>query len=122
MQTAMRRGDGGDIPENNLEALIAAQKRWPQLDSFIMIADNNAAIKDISLIKQVTKPVNIILCGVSDKIHPHYVELAAKTNGRIYTLEAEITDLNKLKLGGRIDIGKSVYEYRKEGLVKVFDY
>ena len=87
-----------------------------------MIADNNAPIKDISLLKQVTKPVNIILCGVGDKIHPHYVELAAKTNGRIYTLEAEITDLNKLKLGGRIDIGKSVYEYRKEGLVKVFDY
>ena len=87
-----------------------------------MNTDKNAAIKDISLIQQVTKPVNIIRCGVSDKIHPHYVELAAKPNGRIYTLEAEITDLNKLKLGGRIDIGKSVYEYRKEGLVKVFDY
>lgn len=122
MQTAMRRGDGGDIPENNIEALIAAQKRWTHIDSFIMIADNHAAIKDISLIKQVTKPVNIILCGATDKIHPHYVELAAKTNGILYTLDAEVADLNKLKLGGRIDIGKSVFEYRKEGLVKVFDY
>jgi hypothetical protein len=122
MKTAMRRGDGGDIPENNIEALIAAQKRWPNLDSFIMIADNNAAIKDISLIKQVTVPVNIILCGDLQKIHPNYVELAAKTNGRIYTIDAEVSNLNKLKLGGRIDIGKSVYEYRKEGLIKVFDY
>ena len=122
MQTAMRRGDGGDIPENNIETIIAAQKRWPNLDSFIMIADNNASIKDIILIKQVSKPVNIILCGVTDRIHPHYVELAAKTNGRIYTIDAEINDLNKLKLGGRIDIGKSVFEYRKEGLIKVFDY
>jgi hypothetical protein len=122
VKTAMRRGDGGDIPENNIEALIAAQKRWPNLDSFIMIADNNAAIKDISLIKQVTVPVNIILCGDLQKIHPNYVELAAKTNGRIYTIDAEVSNLNKLKLGGRIDIGKSVYEYRKEGLIKVFDY
>lgn len=122
MKTAMRRGDGGDIPENNIEALIAAQKRWPSLDSFIMIADNNAPIKDIALLKQITKPVNIILCGVHNKIHPHYVELAAKTNGRIYTIDAEITNLNKLKLGDRTDIGKSVFEYRKEGLIKVFDY
>jgi hypothetical protein len=107
MKTAMRRGDGGDIPENNIEALIAAQKRWPNLDT---------------LIKQVTVPVNIILCGDLQKIHPNYVELAAKTNGRIYTIDAEVSNLNKLKLGGRIDIGKSVYEYRKEGLIKVFDY
>lgn len=122
MQTAMRRGDGGDIPENNIEALLVTQKKWPMLDSFIMIADNNAAIKDIILLKHVNKPVNIILCGVTDKINPSYIELAAKTNGRIYTIEAELTDLHKLKIGSRIDIGRSVFEYKKEGLIKVFDY
>ncbi|MSP57907.1 MAG: hypothetical protein EXR17_03500 [Flavobacteriaceae bacterium] len=122
MQTAMKMGDGGDIPENNIEALFLAQKKWPLVDSFIMIADNNAPIKDIVLIKQVTKPVNIILCGALDRIHPHYIELAAKTNGRIYTINAEIANLNKLKFGSRIDIGKSVYEYRKEGLIKLFDF
>jgi len=122
MKTAMRRGNGGDLPENNIEALIATQKKWPMIDSFIMIADNNAPIKDITLIKQVTKPVNIILCGVTDKIHPHYVELAAKTGGNIYTIDAEISGLNKLKIGSRIDVGRSVFEYRKEGLIRVFDY
>lgn len=60
------------------------------IDSFIMIADNNAPIKDITLIKQVTKPVNIILCGVTDKIHPNYVELAAKTG------EISIPSMQKL--------------------------
>ena len=118
----MRRGNGGDLPENNIEALIATQKKWPMIDSFIMIADNNAPIKDITLIKQVTKPVNIILCGITDKIHPNYVELAAKTGGNIYTIDAEISGLNKLKLGSRIDVGRSVFEYRKEGLIRVFDY
>ena len=66
--------------------------------------------------------MNIILCGVTDKIHPNYVELAAKTGGNIYTIDAEIGNLNKLKLGGRIDVGRSVFEYRKEVLIRVFDY
>jgi hypothetical protein len=66
--------------------------------------------------------VNIILCGVTDKIHPHYVELAAKSGGNIYTIDAEISGLSKLKLGSRIDVGRSVFEYRKEGLIRVFDY
>lgn len=75
----MTNGSGGDIPENNIEALLAGDKLCSSCDSIIMIVDNWAPIKDISLLTGWHKPVKVVVCGVFDKINPDYLKLARDT-------------------------------------------
>ncbi|AZQ62143.1 hypothetical protein EI427_07820 [Flammeovirga pectinis] len=105
MQKVKQKGDGGDLPENDLEALIYAQENFPDAATFILIADNDSEIRDISLLSQLSKPIHIILnkaefnkAGVP-KILIDYKSLAILTGGAIYvngleyTTEQEIKDL-----------------------------
>lgn len=101
----MRGGSGGDGPENNLEALIFANNLHSDCHP-LMIADNNAPIKDISLINKITKPVDIILCGVVDgRIQADYLTLSRKVGGTIYTMDDELKDISRLKEGETIIFG-----------------
>ena len=47
---AMTNGSGGDAPENNIEALLESDKICKSCDSIVMIADNWAPVKDLSLL------------------------------------------------------------------------
>jgi hypothetical protein len=66
MIKVMQRGFGGDIPENNLEAIIAGIKKFPNTKEIIMIADNFAAVRDMVMLEKIKTPVKVILCGVYD--------------------------------------------------------
>ena len=122
MRRAIAAGQGGDIPENNIEALLAAQKKWTDIDSFLMIADNRAPVKDLINLKNVKKPVNIILCGWLDymAINDSYIQIAAKTKGKIYTSAGVFEDFTKLKINTPIDFNGEEYMYTKEGLTKIY--
>lgn len=97
----MQKGGGGDGPENDVEAILKAAKKSPDAE-IILIADNRACVRDISLAHEIGRPVRIILCGYDPEtgVNPDYVYLAKITNGGIYTLEDDIeqmrADFNEL--------------------------
>lgn len=95
----MSRGGGGDGPENNIEALLVAEKWSKQHGDIIMIADNFAPVKDISLLSKVKKPVHIILCGSQFGINVDYLNIALATGGSVHTMENDLEDLFKKNEG-----------------------
>lgn len=102
----MLKGGGGDGPENNIEAILKAKEKYERFSGIVLIADNNACIRDISLADRIGVPVKVIVCGYDKKrgVNPHLVYLAKVTNGGIYTIEddlegieTDITDAGELK-------------------------
>ena len=115
MNFVMKMGSGGDIPENNIEALLRAQYKSRSDDEIIMIADNNAYVRDISLLYKIKKPVRIILCNVpcGVTINPHYLKIAQFTNGSIHTVHQDIYDVTALKIGTSYEINGVLYKIKK---------
>lgn len=83
LQKAMKNGNGGDIPENNVEAILEGLKHCPDCSSVIMIADNLAPVRDLELAKNITVPVHVILCGKGVVALQDYQTLATTTNGSV---------------------------------------
>jgi len=103
-------GWGGDCPENNMEALIKGVKMAKPYKELVMIADNNAPVKDIQLLGKFDAPVHIILCGVyDDNVLTDYMNIARKTKGSIHTMEQDLTTLASLSEGQEVRIGNTVY-------------
>lgn len=86
-------GCGGDVPENNIEALLYAIKAAPNTKEFVMVADNTASVKDLALLEKVNKPVHIILCGTYYGVNPQYLTIARKTGGSVHTMEKDLENL-----------------------------
>lgn len=118
MAETMLAGTGGDIPENNIEAVLETLKRWPDTDTVLLIADNDAAVKDISLLPRVNKPVSVMVCGGGEKINRDYIDIARATGGRLFVMNTEIDNLKKLQNGTELSLGGKKYEYRKGELVR----
>ncbi len=107
-------GSGGDVAENNMEALINGvnMAREPFKD-IIMIADNNAPVKDISLLENFHHPVHVILCGVSSEVEVDYLRIAYKTGGTVHTMEEDIIQLAQLLDGQEVKINHRTYRLMK---------
>ena len=103
-QKAMSNGGGGDCPENNIEAVIKGLKKYPEAKNVVMIADNYATPRDLSLVKNVGVPIKILLCGVRGSLNLNYMNLAKETGGSIHTIESDITNLMSMKEGEVIEI------------------
>lgn len=91
----MLRGSGGDLPENDLEAVIAGLERFPDHGDVVLVADNRACVRDIALLDSIDVPVHVILCGIGRKkaINPQYLQIAAATGGSVHTLNSDIKNL-----------------------------
>jgi hypothetical protein len=110
VKRAMTNGSGGDIPENNIEALLESDRICKNCDSIVMIVDNWAPIKDLVLLKDYHKPVKVVVCGVFDKINKDYLKLARDTKGSIHLIEEDIYNLSKLKEGETLTIHGQTYK------------
>ena len=110
---AMTNGGGGDAPENNIEALLEVNRLCSSCDSIVMIADNWAPVKDISLLSSIKKPVKVVLCGVMGRINKDYLKLARDTKGSIHLIEEDIYNLSELKEGETITIHGMIYKLVK---------
>ncbi len=107
-KSTMLKGAGGDNPENNIEALLKAEKVFPASDYLVMIADNWAPIKDKVLWDQLTKPVRIVVCGATEfNVNIDYLNLARKTNGSVHLIESDLYNLSGLKEGEVLKVGKN---------------
>lgn len=112
MFKTMTAGNGGDGPENDIEALLEAQvKKIRKVTEVILIADNYSDIKDLKLLAGLKIPVRIILCGVNAWINEEYLELAYKTNGSVHTIERDIYDLTKLNEGETLNYQGKKYKF-----------
>lgn len=122
MGVVMKMGNGGDTPENNLEAILKGLQLSKDFDEVVMVADNHAGVRDMSLLPKIKHPVRIVLCGVrcGMPIHPHYLEIARKTGGSIHTIEQDISALTTLKEGQMMDINGVMYKIKKGKLVKMY--
>lgn len=92
VEVAVDNGGGGDSEENDVEAIIAAQKKYPKTDEIVLIADNTS-IRDIELVNQIKRPVHVLLCN-SGWVYD-YVKLAYETGGSITTPTDDLDFSNK---------------------------
>ena len=86
------KGNGGDAPENDIEAILKGIEQFPKAKQIVLIADNLSCVRDTRLIDKIKLPVKVVLCGYTEKMgaNPHYVALAARTGGSIHTLKHDI--------------------------------
>ncbi|MEN7549361.1 hypothetical protein AAG747_15665 [Rapidithrix thailandica] len=101
MKEVKKNGDGGDLQENDIEALLFAKKQFEEADEFILIADNKSRVRDMALLQSFDKPVRIVLSRVDQEaltaINPQYISLAILTNGSIHTHSLDFTNIELLK-------------------------
>ncbi|HEY8401808.1 MAG TPA: hypothetical protein VIK89_11120, partial [Cytophagaceae bacterium] len=111
MEKAMKNGNGGDLQENVVEALIKASSLDNSNGDLILIADNNAPIRDLSLLSEIKRPVRIIVCHGNRnlEINPHLLMLAVATNGSIHTMEEDLYNLQQLKEGQKVKLQNVPY-------------
>ncbi|MFT3682770.1 MAG: hypothetical protein QM791_21105 [Ferruginibacter sp.] len=111
MYYAMSKGDGGDIPENDIEALLKAAEHMPSRTELILVADNLSPVKDIRLLEQLNVPVRVILCGTAGTwVTTDYLEIAYNTGGSIHTIEEDIDNLSLKHDGESLIINRCVYK------------
>jgi hypothetical protein len=97
MEYVMKKGNGGDSPENDLEAVLTGIQYLEGFQEVILIADNKSDVRDIELLKKINRPVRVIICDQQGSdIHPHYRQIAEWTGGSIHTLTE---DLERLQTG-----------------------
>ena len=110
LNDARYSGNGGDGPENDLEATIAAINNCTNYTDIILVVDNYSPVRDIELLKLINKPVKIILCGAKNRyVHTDYLDIAYHTNGSVHTIEDDIVDIGNTIEGVKIKIGKHYY-------------
>lgn len=109
LQQANSNGYGGDIPENGVEAILKAQKEFPDSKEIIFIADNYADMRDFELIPKIKIPVRVILCGTHFFVNPQYLELARKTGGSVHSIEQDLVNLSKLAEGKTFQFNRRTF-------------
>ncbi len=122
MRFTMLKGGGGDNPENNIEALLKAEKAFPTTGFQVMIADNWAPIKDKLLWQYLTKPVRIVVCGATEfNVNIDYLNLARKTNGSVHLMETDLFNLSGLMEGEILKVGKNSFVVKNGVFVETGD-
>ncbi len=121
MELTIKKGQGGDAPENVVEAIIYGLNKSGKVEDVVLIADNWAKARDIKMLARVKVPVHVILCGVYEgmEINEDYLNIAYKTKGSVHTIEQDITNLMMQTTGKKFNINGVDYII-KNGSVKVF--
>jgi hypothetical protein len=121
MEMTIKKGQGGDAPENPIEAIIYGLNKSGKVEEVVLIADNWAKARDIKMLPRIKVPVRVILCGVFDgmEINEDYLNIAYKTKGSVHTIEQDITDLMKQGKDKKFNINGVDYII-KNGSIKVF--
>lgn len=116
--STMEKGHGGDVPENNIEAILEAQ-RTHQADSVLMICDNFAIPRDMYLIPEVKIPIHLIVCGTEGGINTAYLDMVRATKGTLYTVEKDFKHLYTIKDDEEFAIEKHRYKFNGVRFMRV---
>lgn len=110
----MRRGGGGERPENDIEAILHTQEKDTMCDAILLVGDNYSEVRDIGLLRSVNKRVNVLMCSVKRSIRPDYL-LIAKYTGGYLIYNGEIIVLKNIQKGQILSIGSYQYDYDGRG-------
>ncbi len=110
IEDVRKLGEGGDDPENDLEALIKSITARRDFGDLILIADDSD-VRDMKLLKRIKKPVHIILCGTKRGINQQYLQLAYSTKGSIHTSNNSVY-MKTIKDGQQIELDNDLFEFR----------
>lgn len=130
MKRAMQGLGGGDLPENDIEALLKAQKACKKCD-LLLVADAASYVRDAELIKKIKRPVDVILCVAAETgISPDYLTLAYRTGGTLYTTHGNLSGFRETNKKGVLKFGKCKYRVRRKRVelvgcerdAKIFEY
>jgi hypothetical protein len=90
IESAVAGGDGGEIEENNLEAVLAGIEAYKgNYKTIVLIADSKSWIRDMELLSRINEPVHIILCDKGGYA-TDYLKVAKHTGGSVYSARDEI--------------------------------
>jgi len=109
---AMTNGDGGDIPENNIEAILEAIRMYPEYTNVVLIADNFATPRDLELLSKIKIPVKVILCGTYAGINTKYMDMVNQNRGSLHTINDDINNLTNLNEAEEISIDGITYKLK----------
>jgi len=110
IRTAMQRGNGGDYPENDIEAVLYAIRKDVRASGVLLIADNFSSVKDFELLNKVTLPISVLPCGLTGSINQNYLDIICKTGGKIF-YEDQIIDPTMLSKGDSFTIRRTSYVF-----------
>lgn len=119
-QTTILNGNGGDIEENNLEAILYSMEKCKDYNEIVMIADNNATPRDLKLASKITKPIKLILCGTRFGINTAYLNFIKQNGGSVHTFENDLNDLMNLKEGEKVKIDDYEYQIKNGKFIRTF--
>ncbi len=107
IEDVRKMGEGGDDPENDLEAIISAMVAYRDYTDIILIADEST-VRDMNLLKKIKKPIHVIMCGTKKGINEQYLRIAYQTKGSFHTISNDI-DMKKLKDGEEFQVDKDIF-------------
>jgi hypothetical protein len=120
MQRVQAGGQGGDTPENVIEALLYGQAVCPDCEDVVLIADSGAAIRDLLLhpqlqaqLRKSRQILHIILCGKEQNIVADYLDLAFHCQASLHTAHQ---DWHGWQIGTVIQIGRFHLKVTANGL------
>jgi len=116
----MQKGNGGDAPENDVEAVLDGIKNCPECNDIVLVADNLANMRDFAYITNIGKPVHIILANQRAGVNPQYLALAYATHGSIHTAYEDIPALHLIPVSGSITIGGIAYKFNGTEFIPQF--
>jgi hypothetical protein len=110
IEDVRKLGEGGDDPENDVEAIMKAMIARRDYGDLVLIADDSD-MRDMKLLKRIKKPVHIILCGTKRGINQQYLQLAYSTKGSIHTANNSV-NMKTIKDGQQIELDNDLFEFR----------
>ncbi|MGD1844022.1 MAG: hypothetical protein ACFB10_01350 [Salibacteraceae bacterium] len=86
--------------------MIRSVEHCDSCHEIVLIADNNAMVRDMRLLHQLKVVVHIIACGAfQGRVRHQYIQIAMATGGSIHTMEGAFDFLTDRMGGERISIG-----------------
>jgi hypothetical protein len=107
---SMKKGSGGDVMENNLEAVLQGLSACKGCGNVMLVCDNFATPRDGILLPQVDRPIHWIICGAYGGINVNYLDLARQNKGIVHTGKSDVKDLHLVKENEIVSIDGFKYQ------------
>jgi hypothetical protein len=110
IKSTMLKGNGGERPENDVEAILYAIENDPSCDEILLIGDNYSEVRDLELLDKVSRIVHVLPCAAPKLVRPDYLNIARITGGHLI-LNGKIIELDQVASGASFFIGETEYKF-----------
>lgn len=110
IENVRKLGEGGDDPENDLEAVMKGMATYRDYTDLVLLADDSD-IRDMKLLKRIRKPVHVVLCGTKRGINQQYLQLAYHTKGSIHTANDDV-NMKTIQNGQQIELDNDIFMFQ----------